>query len=151
MKRVERTAADLNRITSLIIAAAIEVHRVIGPGLLESAYAKCLAVELHRAGLQCDRNRTIPLVYKGTVVKPAYEADIIVDDCVIVEVKAVDKVHLIHERQLLTYLRITDFRVGLVLNFGEDTLKSGIRRVVNRFPDNAGAAGEQRARRDQAN
>lgn len=129
------TAKYLNGITAAIIAAAIEVHRVLGPGLLEMAYARCLAVELRRAGYDVHRNRAIRLEYKGEKVGPAYFADLLVESCVIVEVKAVEKLHPICERQLFTYLRIMDCRVGLVLNFGGDTLKAGIRRVVYNFPD----------------
>jgi GxxExxY protein len=135
------SAAQLNRTTSAIIAAAIEVHRILGPGLLESAYATCLRVELQNIGFQCRTDVSVPLVYKGTRIACAYEADIVVNDCVILEVKAVDRVHPIHERQLLTYLRLMNCRVGLVLNFGEATLRSGIRRVVNGFPANANAEG----------
>lgn len=135
MVAVRHTARYLNRITSAIIAAAIEVHRILGPGLLESAYRKCLVVELQRAGFRCEQKRAVPLVYKGVRVGAAYEADLIVDGCVIVEVKAVDVVHTNHEQQLQTYLRLADCRVGLVLNFGGPTLKKGIKRVVNDFPD----------------
>lgn len=134
MSAVVHTAEFLNRITSAIIAAAIEVHRILGSGLLESAYRKCLVLELRQSGFKCEQNRAIPLTYKGEDVGIAYEADLIVEGCVIVELKAVDALHPRHERQLLTYLRLADCRVGLVLNFGEDTLKSGIRRVVNNFP-----------------
>ena len=134
---VHQTARCLNRITAAIIAAAIEVHRLLGPGLLESAYRKCLVVELQRAGFRCEQNRAVPLTYKGVKVGTGYEADLVVEGCVIVEVKAVDAVHPVHEQQLQTYLRLADCRVGLVLNFGGPTLKSGIKRVVNNFPDDS--------------
>jgi GxxExxY protein len=134
MDAFSHTAQYLNRITSAIIAAAIEVHRRLGPGLLESAYRKCLVIELQGSGFRCEQKRRLPLVYKGVRVTPAYEADVIVDDCVIVEVKAVEVLHPVHEQQIATYLRLADCRVGLVLNFGGATLKSGIRRVVNGFP-----------------
>jgi GxxExxY protein len=138
MAVVRLTAQYLNRITSVIIAAAIEVHSILGSGLLESAYRKCLVIELQRAGFRCDQKQAVPLVYKGVRATPAYEADVIVEGCVIVEVKAVDMVHPVHEQQLLTYLRLADCRVGLVLNFGGATLKRGIRRVVNNFPEDVG-------------
>lgn len=147
-----RSADFLNRITYSTIAAAIEVHRVLGTGLLESAYRKCLVIELKRAGFRCDQNRQVPLTYKGERVGTGYQADIIVEGCVVVEIKAVDSLHPAHERQLLTYLRLTDCRVGLLLNFGEDTLKKGIRRVVNNFPSrNAEAAKAQRNAEGVAN
>lgn len=144
-------AYHLNRITSAIIAAAIEVHRVLGPGLLEEPYRRCLAIELRRAGRLVEQKRRILLAYKGERVGIGYEADLVVDGCVIVEVKAIAAIHPIHEQQLLTYLRLADCRVGLLLNFGEATLKKGIRRVVNGFPDatrtpgQTGAAGETNA------
>ncbi len=128
----------LNRITGAIITAAIQVHRTLGPGLLESAYRKCLVVELTGAGFRCDQRRPMPLVYKGVRIEPAYEADIVVENSVIVEVKAVEALHEVHEQQLHTYLRVAGCRVGLLLNFGRQTLRSGIRRVVNGFPDSAG-------------
>ncbi len=127
-------AGELNRITGAIITAAIQVHRTLGPGLLESAYRKCLVVDLARAGFRCDQKCPMPLIYRGVRIEPAYEADIIVDSSVIVEVKAVEILHDVHERQLQTYLRLADCRVGLLLNFGGPTLRSGIRRVVNGFP-----------------
>jgi GxxExxY protein len=138
MAAVRHTAGHLNRVTSAIIAAAIEVHRLLGSGLLESAYRKCLVIELQRAGLRCEQKRAVPLIYKGVRGTPAYEADVVVEDCVIVEVKAVEALHPIYEQQLLTYLRLADCRVGLVLNFGGATLKRGIRRVVNNFPEDGG-------------
>ncbi len=135
MAIVRAGAHELNRITGAIIAAAIAIHRTLGSGLLESAYRKCLVVELTRAGFRCEQKRPIPLIYKGVRIDPAYEADVVVDGCVIVEVKAVEVLHEIYERQLSTYLRLADCRVGLLLNFGGLTLKGGIRRVVNGFPD----------------
>jgi GxxExxY protein len=134
MAVLRHTALYLNRITSAIIAAAIEVHRRLGSGPLESAYRKCLVIELQGSGFRSEQKRRLPLIYKGVRVTPTYEADVIVEDCVIVEVKAVEALHPIHEQQLMTYLRLSGCRVGLVLNFGGATLKSGIRRVVNNFP-----------------
>jgi GxxExxY protein len=137
-------ARALNRITGAVITAAIAVHRALGSGLLESAYRKCLSIELTAAGFKCHQKRPTPLVYKGVRITPAYEADIVVENAVIVEVKAIEALHPIHERQLYTYLRLADCRVGLLLNFGGPTLRQGIRRVVNNFPeDNAENAERQ--------
>ncbi len=130
-----RSAQSLDRVSFTVIAAAIEVHRTLGSGLLESAYRKCLAIELRRTGLKCEQQRKIPLTYKGERVGTGYQADLIVEGCIVVEVKAVAAVLPIHEQQLLTYLRLTGCPVGLLLNFGEETLKRGLRRVVNNFPD----------------
>lgn len=130
----ELTAPALNEITKKIIGAAIEVHRVLGPGLLEAAYHACLSYELQQANLRVEARKSIPLVYKGIQIKRGYFADLIVEDAVVVELKAVDALAPIHRQQLLTYLRITDCRVGLVLNFGGHTMTEGIERVVNKFP-----------------
>ena len=129
------SAAELNDITAKIIGAAIEVHRTLGPGLLEAAYHACLCYELHQARLRFERKTRIPLNYKGVRISCAYEPDIIVEDVVIVEVKAVETLARIHKCQLFTYLAISDRRVGLILNFGAETMKGGIERVVNRFPE----------------
>jgi GxxExxY protein len=125
----------LNASTRRIIAAAIDVHRAIGPGLLESAYAACLCYELHQQGLDFKRQVPIRLKYKNVTIDCAYRADLIVDRVIIVEVKALDLLAPIHARQLLTYLKVLESPVGLILNFGARTMREGIKRVVNRFPD----------------
>jgi GxxExxY protein len=128
------TTDTINRITSTIIEAAIRVHRALGPGLLESAYLACLCYELVRAGLHIETQKPLPLVYEGVTIDCAYRADIIVNQTVIVEVKAMDDLAPIHTRQLLTYLRIAKCPAGLILNFGKTTMKEGIKRVLNGFP-----------------
>lgn len=132
------SAEALNGITSAVIAAAIRIHRALGPGLLESAYLACLTHELTAAALRIDLQRQIPLRYRGITVPCAYRADMIVDGSVIVEVKAIDQVAGIHVRQLHTYVRLAGCPVGLLLNFGAPTMKAGITRVVNGFPDRRG-------------
>ena len=129
-----RSAEQLNRITSAIIKASIDIHRALGPGLLENVYRLCLAYELTLHGLRVDQERIIPLIYKDAVIDCAYRIDLGVDGSVLVEVKAVDTVAPIHLRQLMTYLRLADYRVGLLMNFGADVMKNGIYRVVNGFP-----------------
>ena len=129
------TADALNRVTGVIVAAAIKVHRALGPGLLESAYLACLDFEIRDASLRTQVQKAIPLVYRGVAMDCAYRADLIVESCVLVEIKAVEKLADIHAQQLYTYLRIADYRVGLLLNFGEATMKSGIKRVLNDFRD----------------
>jgi len=129
------TAERLNQITAIIIAAAIKIHRALGPGLLESAYLACLCYELKMAGLQIEKSKRVPLIYGEVTIKTAYYADVIVEGSVIVEVKAIDSLAPIHTRQLHTYLRLADCRVGLLLNFGAATLKAGIKRLVHRFPE----------------
>jgi GxxExxY protein len=120
-----------NRITEQIIGAAIEVHRALGPGLLESAYEACLAFELVERGLQVERQKPLPLVYKQVELDCGYRLDLFVEDSVIVEIKAVDQLAPIHQAQLLSYLKLADCKVGLLINFNVKLLKNGIRRVVN--------------------
>ncbi len=117
-------------LTDQVIAAAIEVHRELGPGLLESAYEQCLCHELHLRGLTFRRQVELPVVYKGTRLDCGYCIDLIVDEQVIVELKAVEKLLPVHEAQLMTYLRLTKLRVGLLINFNVPVLKEGIKRRV---------------------
>ena len=126
---------SLNRLTSSIIEAAIRIHRTLGPGLLESAYLQCLRFEIISAGLNVESEKALSLLYRGVTIDCAYRADLVVEGVVIVEVKALDSLAPIHSRQLYTYLRVADCRVGLILNFGAMTLRDGIKRVVNGFPE----------------
>jgi GxxExxY protein len=128
------TAEAINQITSTIIAGAINVHRTLGPGLLENAYMACLCHELTSVGLRFEAQRPLPLIYKGIRVECAYRADLIVEQAVALELKAVDVLPPAHMRQLRTYALLADCRVGLLLNFGAPTMKEGIKRVVNGFP-----------------
>jgi len=120
-----------NEISDKIIGAAIEVHKSLGPGLLESAYHTCLQYELEMAGLyfQCE----VPLVvnYKGNIIENAYRIDLLVEDKVVVELKSVDVLMNKHKAQVLTYLRLMKRKLGLLINFNESMLKTGLRRVVN--------------------
>jgi GxxExxY protein len=117
-------------LTGQIIGAAIEVHRELGPGLLESAYEACLCYELTLRQIPFTRQVMLPVIYKSIRVECGYRADVIVADKVVVEVKAVEAVTDLHKAQLLTYLRITGKKIGLVLNFNTVTLKGGITRLV---------------------
>lgn len=128
---------DLNRITESVIGAAIEVHRALGPGLLESAYEACLSFELTQRGLKVEQQKPLPVIYRGVKLDCGYRLDLVVEDAVIVEIKAVDRLAPIHEAQLLSYLRLSGYKVGLLLNFNVRVLKYGIRRLVNNFPDSA--------------
>jgi len=115
----------------VIIGAALEVHRVLGPGLLESAYEECVCHELGLRGIRFQRQIPLPLMYKGVRLDCAYKIDLLVEDRLVVELKAVDRVPRIATVQLLTYLRILDRRLGLLINFHEPSLRNGVRRVVN--------------------
>lgn len=125
------TDHPLNALTSKIIGAAIEVHRHLGPGLLESAYNKCLTHELRANHLAVEQNIRVPLRYKELTLNCSYWLDVLVEGQVIVELKAIKELAWIHEAQLLTYLRLTDREVGLVINFNVPVLKDGVRRVLN--------------------
>ncbi len=117
-------------LTERIIGAAIAVHRVLGPGLLESAYAQCLALELQANGIPIRSEVPIDLTYRGHRIPAAYRIDLLVDDIVVVEVKALDRLLPLHEAQLLTYLRLTDHKVGLLMNFNVARLTAGLKRMV---------------------
>ncbi len=119
-----------NQVTEQIIGAAIEVHRALGPGLLETAYEECLAYELMQRGLAFKRQKPIPVVYKEVVLDCGFRLDLMVEDIVIVELKAVSQLEPIHEAQLLTYLELSGVRLGLLLNFNVMQLRKGIRRLV---------------------
>ena len=133
-------ADPLNAITEQIIGSAMEVHRAIGPGLLESAYEACLVYELRERGLRVEQQMPLPIIYRGVRLDCGYRLDLVVADCVIVEIKAVEKLNSVHEAQLLSYLKLANCRVGLLLNFHCTMLKHGIRRLVNNFPSSANSA-----------
>ena len=120
-----------NQITHQIIGAAIEVHRHLGPGLLESIYEECLLAELNQRGLETVHQYAIPAIYKGKQLNSLYRCDLLVQNTVIVELKTVEKIAEIHKAQLLTYLKVTGLRYGLLLNFNVPTMRQGIVRMLN--------------------
>jgi len=119
-----------NRITQTILGGALSVHKALGPGLLESAYEACLAFELAERGLSVERQKALPVRYREVNLDCGYRIDLLVDGKVIVEVKAVDKLNPIHEAQLLSYLKLSNCKVGLLINFNVRILKNGVRRLV---------------------
>lgn len=123
--------AGTNELTRAIIGGAIRVHQEKGPGLLESAYVECLVFELHDRGLRFAQKLPVPLTYRGRRLQTVYELDLLVEGTVIVEVKAVTALAPVHSAQVLTYLKLTDLPVGLLINFNVPVLKQGIRRLVN--------------------
>jgi GxxExxY protein len=127
--------ARLNQITEQIIGAAIVVHRALGPGLLESAYEACLLYELTHQGLKVEVQKPLPVVYREVKLDCGYRLDLLVENAVIVELKSVDRLIPIHAAQLMSYLKLTGCKVGLLINFNETLLKNGIVRKVNDFPD----------------
>ena len=122
---------DLNPLTSIIIGAAIEVHRQLGPGLLESAYEACLLHELRKRGLKAFAQVAQPVTYDTVQLDVGYRLDILVEDSVILELKSVEKLIPLHEAQLLTYLKLSGKKIGLLMNFNVVLLKDGIRRFAN--------------------
>lgn len=120
----------VNDLTQAIIGAAIEVHRALGPGLLESAYEECLCEELKLHGIPFERQRPLPVTYKGKRLDCGYRLDLVVDNAVVVELKAIETFAPIHDAQLLTYLRLGGWKVGLLINFNVPILRDGIRRKV---------------------
>lgn len=120
-----------NELSRIILDSAIQVHRALGPGLLESAYQKCLAYELKQQGLKVETEQGLPLVYKDVKMEVGYRVDIFVNNKVIIEIKSVDPLNDIHLAQVLTYLKLSDSKLGLLINFNTNLLKDGFRRVVN--------------------
>ena len=126
---------ELNKLTEDIIGAAITVHRELGPGLLESAYEACLAFELVDRGLFVEKQKELPVVYRGFQVDCGFRLDLLVEGKVVVELKAVEKLHPIHEAQLLSYLKLSGCKVGLLLNFNVRMLRDGLKRMVRDMPE----------------
>jgi GxxExxY protein len=122
---------DMNEVSGQIVDAAMRVHSVLGPGLLESAYQVCLAHELRKRGLRVRREVLVPVKYDGIELDAGYRIDLLVEECVVAETKSIAKTVPLHEAQLLTHLRLGDYRVGLVINFNVVHLKDGIVRKVN--------------------
>jgi GxxExxY protein len=131
---------ELDRITRRIIGAAIEVHKTVGPGLLESAYQVCLAFELREQGLKVEEQLPLPVVYKNVKLDCGYRIDLLVENEIVIEIKAIETLAPIHDAQLLSYLRLSGKRVGLLMNFHVRVLKDGLKRIVNEFPDSAVSA-----------
>ena len=122
--RLENIARD-------VVDAAMKLHIALGPGLLESVYTVILQKKLEERGYSVRREVPIPVEYEGVKFEMGFRADLVIEDCFIVELKSVEKLAPVHAKQLLTYLKVTDFRLGLLINFGEELLKNGIKRVAN--------------------
>jgi len=122
-------------LTSSIIGAAIEVHKELGPGLLESTYERCLVYELTLRGIKAERQKTQPINYKGLELDEGYRIDIFVEDEIILELKVVEAIKDVHKAQILTYLKLSNSKLGYLINFNVPLLKDGIHRIVNDFPE----------------
>jgi iron complex transport system substrate-binding protein len=127
----EPPVKDLNDISGQIVDAAIQIHMKLGPGLLESVYARLLAYELEKRGLAVEREVPVPVVYDDVRFEEGFRADLIIEKSVIVELKSVETLAPVHSKQLLTYLKLMDYRLGLLINFGAPLLKDGIKRIAN--------------------
>jgi GxxExxY protein len=124
-----------NEIAKMIVNAAYKIHTTLGPGLLESVYEVVLAHELKKLGLNVSRQHSIPITYEDLKFEEGFRADIIVEDKVIIELKSVEEIAKVHQKQLLTYLRLADKRLGLLINFGSALIKDGLFRIVNKLED----------------
>lgn len=133
MFHVDDEKRGLDDLTEKIIGAAISVHRALGPGLLESAYEECLCFELSQRGLNFKRQVPLPVVYKGVKLDCGYIMDIVVEDEIILEIKAVDRLIPVNDAQLLSYLKLYNKRIGLLMNFHVPVLKDGLKRLVNKL------------------
>jgi GxxExxY protein len=121
---------EFDTITPKIIGCAIEVHRLLGPGLLESVYEECMAFELSRRGFRVERQKPIPVCYKEIKLDCGFRLDMLVEDAVIIELKSVDQLIPVHQAQILTYLKFSKVRIGLLINFNVPVLKSGLKRYI---------------------
>lgn len=126
---------DLNSITSQIIGKAIKVHSLMGPGLLESVYLTCLSYELKKAGLIVENEKFVPLFYEGIRLDQSYRLDLLVQEKIVIEIKAVESITAVHKAQLLSYLKLTGCPIGLLINFNVELLKEGVCRMVNNYAE----------------
>ena len=130
-----KSTSSINQITHQVIGSCIEVHKKLGPGLLESTYEECLCHELNLVGLKFSRQKSLPVVYKGIRLDCGYRLDLVIENRLILELKAVEKVMPIHEAQLLTYLKLSGLSLGLLINFNVCYLRDGIKRMVNHLEE----------------
>ncbi|WP_420606248.1 GxxExxY protein [Novosphingopyxis sp.] len=124
-------SSRIENLAKIAVDAGFHIHRDLGPGLLESVYEAVLASELERRGLKIDRQRPVEIRYRGVVVREGFRADILVEDMLLIELKSVERMQPVHGKQVLTYLRLLDLPLGLLMNFGGATFKEGIKRIVN--------------------
>ena len=120
-----------NELAKIVVDSALKVHKALGPGLLESVYQSVLAYELRQNGLTVEAEVSIPVVYGQVQIETAFRADFIVENCLLIELKSIEQVNPIHKKQVLTYLRLSEIKLGLLINFNEELIKNGIHRVVN--------------------
>jgi GxxExxY protein len=122
---------NINSLSEIVIGKAIDVHKCLGPGLLESVYETCLYWELQQAGLKVHKQQSLPVIYQGMRMEAGYRLDLLVDNRLVLEIKSVDFIHDVHVAQVLTYLKLGNYHLGLIINFNVAKLKTGIRRLAN--------------------
>jgi GxxExxY protein len=137
MNRRDAETQSFNEITEQVIGACIEIHRQLGPGLLESAYEECLCFELSQRGIRFERQKPLPVKYKSVNLDCGYRLDLVIEGKIILELKTVEHLLPIHEAQLLTYLKLSGLTLGLLINFNVPVLKNGIKRIANNFIDSS--------------
>jgi len=136
VRRMATEAERLNSLTERIIGAAIEVHKALGPGLLESAYEACLYYELVKRGLKVERQKPLPLTYDGVQLDCAYRMDLVIEGAVVIEIKSIERLERVHEAQMISYLKLSKLKIGLILNFNvRNLVRDGLWRRVNDFPE----------------
>jgi len=145
---LRETIMTENEVAKVIVDCAYKVHTTLGPGLLDSVYEAALAYELGKRGLRAERQKPLPVVYENIRLEEGYRADLVVSDLVIVELKSVEEIALVHKKQLLTYLRLADKRLGLLINFGTARIRDGISRIVNGLPEQAREKPQRPPRRE---
>lgn len=138
--------AEIDRVSAEVVDAAVRIHRELGPGLLESAYEAVLAASLERSGWKVDRQMPVDIEFEGLRLPAAFRVDLIVDDQLVLEIKSVEQLSKVHAKQLLTYLRLLNQPVGLLLNFGGEAIRDGIRRIVNGYAPAEGRSASPRLR-----
>jgi len=126
---------ELNEISGVVVDRAMKIHQSLGPGLLESVYQRVLAYELRKAGLAVETEVPIPVEWDGHIIDESFRADLIVNGKVLIELKSIENLQPVHKKQTLTYLKLANLRLGLLINFGSQLLKDGIHRIVNDFPE----------------
>jgi len=129
--KAQRKKMDENAIGTIVVDCAVKLHKSLGPGLLETVYEAVLAKQLERAGLTVQRQLPIPIEFDGLKFEEGFRADLVVDGLVILELKSIEKIHPVHKKQLLTYLKLTNRKLGYLLNFGDELMKNGITRIIN--------------------
>ena len=130
-KKIKTTQMTENELSKIVFEIGLKIHKNLGPGLFEHVYEECLFYELKKAGLKVDKQKLLPIKYEELTIENAYRLDMIVEDKLILEIKTVDYINSSHKAQLLTYLKMTDCRLGLLINFQSDLFKNGVTRIVN--------------------